>query len=261
MHRNLGLDGRLLARCHRVLARALEGHTYLTRKELATRIESARIKAAGQRLAYILMHAEFEALICSGPRKGKQFTYALLEERVPPCAPWTPEETLKRWTHRYFRSHGPAQPKDFAWWSGLTMEDARLGLEMLEGELESQTVDGKRHWQSPQGAGRAQAGSARALLLSIYDEYTIAYRDRSALGAEPHVERLIQMGNALTSVLILDGGIAGTWKRTVRKGQVDVVVTPFRALGNTEKEAVAKAANGYADFHELPLDLRFARHG
>ena len=30
-----------------------------------------------------MMHAELEGIVCSGPRRGKQFTYALLGERAP----------------------------------------------------------------------------------------------------------------------------------------------------------------------------------
>lgn len=125
----------------------------------------------------------------------------------------------RKWTLRYFLSHGPAQAKDFAWWSGLTLQEAQRGLEMSQGELLRETIAGKTYWRSPNGDGE-QPGGPKALLLSIYDEYIIAHGDRSALDAERHIERLISMGSALSSVLILDGGIAGTWKRTLRKAQV-----------------------------------------
>jgi hypothetical protein len=82
----------------------------LTRTKLADRLAAAKIEARGQRLAYILMDAEFAALICSGPRKGKQFTYALLEERVPKTRALSSEEALGQWTLRYFLGHGPLRP-------------------------------------------------------------------------------------------------------------------------------------------------------
>jgi hypothetical protein len=107
----------------------------------------------------------------------------------------------------------PAQARDFAWWSGLTLQEAQHGIELAKGSLLRDTIDGKTYWRSPGGDGQEPDGGA--LLLSIYDEYTIAYRDRGALGTERHLERLISMGNALTSVLVLDGIIAGTWKRVL----------------------------------------------
>lgn len=259
-YRELELDGRLLSRCQRVLAEALRGGRHLTRAELGSRLAEKGIQATGRRLAYILMHAEFEALICSGPRKGRQFTYALVEERVPqgPRADSVSrEEALARWTLRYFRSHGPAQARDFAWWSGLTLRDAQGGLEMLDGKLLREILNGKTYWRSPDSNGEKPARPA-ALLLSIYDEYTIAYKDRSALGAERPIERLIAMGNALTSVLVLNGSIAGTWKRVLARARVEVTVSPFQALRKADTEAVQRAAADYGAFHGLPAAVRFA---
>ena len=256
MHRKLELDGRFLSRCHRVLTAALRDGQHLTRTELADRLAAAKIEARGQRLAYILMDAEFAALICSGPRKGKQFTYAMLEERVPKTRALSSEEALGQWTLRYFLGHGPAQARDFAWWSGLTLQEAQRGIELAKGSLLRDTIDGKTYWRAPGGDGQEPDGGA--LLLSIYDEYTIAYRDRSALGPERHLERLISMGNTLTSVLVLDGIIAGTWKRVLARAMVELAVSPFQALRKAEKEAIRAAAAGYAAFLGLPLALSFA---
>jgi len=260
MHRRLELDGKFLSRCHRVLAEALRDEQHLTRTELASRLAAKGIAAKGQRLAYILMNAEFEALICSGPRKGKQFTYALLEERVPKTNALSSEEALAQWTLRYFQSHGPAQPKDFAWWSGLTLQEAQRGVEMAKGRLLRDTIDGKTFLRSPGGQepNGEKPVAGVALLLSIYDEYTIAYRDRSALGAERPLERLISMGNALTSVLVQDGVITGTWKRALTKAKVEITVSPFRAPRQAEKKAIRAAASAYGAFLGLPMSLRYA---
>jgi hypothetical protein len=262
MHRKLELDDRLLSRCYRALTAALRDGQHLTRAELSSRLAVSRIEAKGQRLAYILMDAELEALICSGPRKGKQFTYALLEERVPKARALPSEEALARWALRYFLGHGPAQAKDFAWWSGLTLQEAQRGIELAKGSLLRETIDGKTYWRSPGGDGQEpngeKPGGGGALLLSIYDEYTIAYRDRGALGDGRHLERLISMGNALTSVLILDGIIAGTWKRVLAKAKVELTVSPFHTPRKAEKEAIRAAASAYGEFLGLPVALSFA---
>src|SRR6185436_12620333 len=89
---------------------------------------------------------------------------------------------------------------------------------------------------------------------SIFDEYTIAYKDRSALGGERYLEKLLTMGNALTSVLILEGQIAGTWKRTLQKGKVEIKLSPFRSLRPAEQAAVKAAAMHYGEFLELPCE-------
>ena len=87
----LGLDDDTLRRSAGALDAALRGGNQLTRREAAAVLTAAGIGVEGQRLPYLLMAAELDALICSGPRRGKQHTYMLLEERAPgrarPAAP------------------------------------------------------------------------------------------------------------------------------------------------------------------------------
>ena len=123
--RRNGLDAPTLKRAHRVIERALRAEGPLTREELAARMAKDGIVAKGERLGYVMGHAELEALIVSGPRRGKQFTYALLDERAPAGRTLNREAALAELARRYFTSHGPARATDFAWWSGLTVKDAR----------------------------------------------------------------------------------------------------------------------------------------
>jgi hypothetical protein len=258
MRRRLELDHRVLTRCCAALEKALGGGCHLTRAELSARLAERGIEARGQRLAYILMHAELEGLICSGPRRGKQFTYALLSERAPGSTALPREEALRGWTLRYFSSHGPAQLKDFSWWSGLPLAEARHGVELAGEGLAGETLDGKTYW-SAAGARRPRGKAPAALLLSIFDEYTIAYRDRSALQGTLSLEQLITRGNALTSVLILDGRLAGTWKRTIGRAGVQVSTSPFRPLSAQERASLEEAASAYGRFLGLPVELSVRR--
>jgi hypothetical protein len=117
-NRNLGLDAAVFKRSLNVLRKALQGGGHLQRDDLAAALEKSGVKTDGLRLGHILIHAELEGLICSGPRQGKQFTYALLEERAPGVKTLGREEALAELTHRYFTGHGPATLRDFSWWSG-----------------------------------------------------------------------------------------------------------------------------------------------
>src|SRR5262249_11505730 len=154
-----------------------EGGRQLTRPELGAALGRAGIASDGVRLAHLTMNAELEGLICSGVRRGKQFTYALLAERVPQARPRDREDALAELTRRYFTSHGPATLRDYVWWSGLTMGDARAGVEMLKKTLVEEVVDGLRYWYAPSRDG-GRGGGARAYLLPNYDEYLIAHQDR-----------------------------------------------------------------------------------
>lgn len=93
------------------------------------------IAADGQRGVHILGRLAQEGLICFGPRQGKQQTFVLLEEWVPESRGLLRDEALAELALRYFTSHGPATISDYAWWSGLTVRDARAGLSMIERRL------------------------------------------------------------------------------------------------------------------------------
>ncbi len=93
-YRELEIDDAIAARSHSLFENALQGGVTLTPDELGEVLRNGGIEATGQRLAYLVMWAELDAVICSGPRRGKQFTYALLDERVPPTKALHREEAL-----------------------------------------------------------------------------------------------------------------------------------------------------------------------
>lgn len=232
----------------------MQDHTYLTRQELKTILANIGIETDVQRLAHIIMWAELDGLICSGPRRGKQFTYALLEERVEKAKKLNRERALAKLALNYFTSHGPAQLKDFSWWSGLTVKDARCALDLIKSKLEQATLDGKTYW-FPTHTEVTTPKSPSAFLLSIYDEYTIAYKDREDISETRDIERMISMGNALTAVIILNGRVAGTWNRALKKSTVEIRLNPFRKLNEDEQEALESEVARYGKFMELPAVL------
>nr|MDQ6908888.1 winged helix DNA-binding domain-containing protein [Chloroflexota bacterium] len=131
-YRKHGLNDATFARSNAALTNALRGGAQRTRTELASVLQQAGIATNDLRLGLIMMRAELDGVVCSGARRGKQFTYALLDERAPPAETLARDEALAELTRRYMTSHGPATVQDFVWWSGLTMTDAKAGLEMVK---------------------------------------------------------------------------------------------------------------------------------
>lgn len=254
MYRKLELDSVTLKRSHKTLIKALRGNQHLTREELSEALGKAGIVATGQRLAYIMVHAELDGLICSGPRRGRQFTYALLEERVPLAAALKRDEALAELTRRYFASHGPATVQDFAKWSGLSSADAKRSLQAVKDQLRHATLNDEEYWfASP--APSVRPTSPIAYLLSVFDEYLIGYHDRSLIAAPEVVAKLFTMGAALTYVIVIDGQIVGSWRRTLNRETVIIELKPFRPLTKAEQRAVATAAQRYGEFVERAVKL------
>ena len=251
-NRRIGLDEALLAKSNAAIVKALEGYRYLTRQEMKTVLNDIGIRTDVRQLAHAIMQAELDGLICSGPKRGTQFTYALLDERVRKSARISREEALKKITLRYFTSHGPAQQKDFSWWSGLAEKDAENAIELIGSHLDRKIVNGKEYWFAPREPGEIP-DPPTALLLSVYDEYTIAYKDRSDLSEAREIERMIARGNSFPAVLILDGKVAGTWNKRMKSQALEIRLDPFRILDDEEQEAVEAEASRYGRFFGVPV--------
>ena len=231
------IDARLMTRVRTIVERALEGGQFLTREELAGRLlQDGRIEAAGQRLAYIVMALELDAVICSGPRRGKQFTYALVEERAPRARVLPRDEALAELARRYFQSHGPATVPDFAWWSGLPVKDARAAAATVAADLVL---------REPPALERVAGAD---FLLPNYDEYLIAYRDRGAV-IDP--DRARNLGIFTTQEyphhVVLDGRVAGSWRRNIGAREASVVMKLYGRATTRQRQALARAVGRYGE--------------
>ena len=255
--RKLELDDGVFRRSNAAITRALHDGKHLTRAELSQVLRRARIGVtSGQRLGHLVMRAELDGLICSGARRGKQFTYALLEERVPPTPALDRDEALLELAKRYFMTRSPATANDFAWWSGLTVADATKGIRMAGPHLEREIVDGQTYWFDASQRSRSKQ-LPTAHLLPNYDEYFIGFRDRSAIGQRLKSTEIVTGGDALTAhVVVVDGQLVGGWKRTLEKRSVVVELKLLTQLTAAEERAVAAAAEAYGRFLGLPVELR-----
>jgi hypothetical protein len=259
--RTLEVDKAILRRSRAAMAKALEGGKQLTRAELSKVLQRARIRTENtQRLARIVMHAELDGVVCSGALRGKQFTYALLEERVPPANTLEREEALFELVKRYFKTRGPATVDDFAWWSGLTKADAKRGLQGAQSELEHESIEGRAYWfPTPV---RLKTKSPVARLLPNYDEYFIGLKDRSAmlstlttLGLETEV------GFLGGHILTINGQVVGGWRRTFSGKKAIVELKALTTLGDDERRSIAREVQRFAAFLGTPVELRSSTSG
>lgn len=230
--RRLGITPSVLRRGIDAMAEALTGGRQLTRTELAAVLARAGIDASdGLRVGHVIMHAELDAVLCSGARRGKQFTYALLDERAPATPAIDRDEALGQLATRYFATRAPATIADFAWWSGLTVRDAKRGAEAA-------------------GVARRRSAAApttSAHLLPNYDELFIGYRDRSAFLERVNGIALMQRNTPLAlNVVEIDGQIVGGWRRGARGTAVET--TLLVSLTHPQRRALDDQIARYAAF-------------
>lgn len=252
--RQLELDEATFAKSRRVLARALRGGRRLTRPELAAALERAGVHTGGQRLIHLLNRSALDGLTCYAARRGRQFTFALLDEWVPADRVLGRGEALAELAGRYFTSRGPATLRDFVWWSGLATADARAGLEAASPSLSREVFEGETYWL-PSSAPPASEDAPAAYLLPAFDEYTVAYRDRGAVLDSSHAPLVNAGGGILSPVVVVGGRVVGTWKRELKKDSVVISTNLFAPLKASGRRAVDEAAQRYGEFLGLPAAL------
>lgn len=254
-YRQLELDDAIFKHSNKILTKALRDGNQLTRAELTSLLQKNGIASNELlRFTYLMVHAELDGVICSGARRGKQFTYALLDERAPQAKTLERDEALAELTKRYFRSHGPAAIQDFVWWSGLTLNDARKAIELVKSQLEQEVIDDQTYWFA------APASIAKPFptvhLLPDYDEYLVGYTDRAAIFDISHTGKVDARGSVLAQyTIMIDGQVVGTWKRTLKKNEVVIELAPFSAMTNDQNQAVIAATQKYSKFLGLPAKL------
>jgi hypothetical protein len=253
-HRQMRITDDDLHRTGKVLESAL-ARTRLTRPELYQRMNDAGVSTATpgvpMRGLHLLVHWAQAGLICMAGRRGKQPTFALLEEWTPRGRDLSGDDALAELASIYIRAHAPATTKDFAWWAGLTVAETKRALLLIGELLKSARVDGVEYWLM-RDAPAPSSGRLPLLLLPAFDEYTVAYADRS-IAADPSI--LPSISHGLAANILVNGRIAGTWNRTLLSdGTLALSPSPLRILNRKEQTDLAQAAGRYAAFVGAKLE-------
>ncbi|WP_210515374.1 winged helix DNA-binding domain-containing protein [Hymenobacter terricola] len=248
----LEMDETVIEQSRTAFYEALKGGQRLMRPAMMQVLEQAGISTAGQRGYFLLRYVAQQGHICLGPLQGRQQTFVLLEEWAPNARPLDRDAALAELARRYFASHGPATVHDFANWAGMAVTDARQGLEAVQASLIAEKVESKTYWFSPPETGAAPTAT-NVQLLPGFDEYLLGYKDRQAVLDAGHADKIVPGGNGIFKpMVVVDGQIVGTWKRTLKKGAIDVAVSFFGPV-EVPNELVMEAAGQYCDFLSLPL--------
>jgi hypothetical protein len=254
-HRQLGLSEAVISKSEAAIGQAMRGGKHLTRAELIAALEEAGIATGENRASHIFSRAELDGILCSGAAKGGRQTYALCARRVREAASLTRDEALAALATRYFSSRGPATLRDFVWWSGLPVADAKSALEMVRRDFSSETVDARVYWFMDARSGRA-SGPESAYLLPAFDELLIGYNDRSAsLPLENRAKSV--SNNGMFSPIVVEGGqVTGTWKRAFKADKTVVEIKLFGQSRRAARGALERAAERFGRFVDKKVELK-----
>lgn len=254
-HRQLGFDdAAMVDRSFATLGELLAGGRCLTRAQIGAEFTSrgSSLPEPGERLGHLLLIAELRALISSGPLQGRQSTYALVDEVVPPAPKVDRDDAVRRLVQRFFAGHGPASVADFTRWSSLIASDTRSALDDLKDRLDVIAVEGVKHWYDPGVVPPLGRDGAEAWLFPVYDEAVLTYRKFSfpTPADHPHPEP----SDSFYARVVYNRTNVGIWKRTIGRDRVTIHTRLSPSLDRRGQAAVRAAAVRSADFYQLPLD-------
>jgi hypothetical protein len=254
--RELELDDSIYRKSNALFQKILSGGKQLNRDEIVAELKIAGIATDNNRTSHILMRAELDGIVCSGAIKDKKQTYAILSDRVPKTENISREAALVKLAQRYFTSHGPASLRDFVWWSGLPVSDARNALEMVKPDLICENIGNETLWFSPliKLAGNDLNHLA---LLPAFDEFIISYTDRSASLPWIDHKKAVSDNGLFRPIIAINGQVTGIWKRSVIKEKVIIETEFFRPHTSSEKQRIEIEAAKYGVFLNKNAVLKY----
>lgn len=254
-HQQLGITSAVIRKCNQLFEKAMAGGRHCTRDELVQLLVKAKIAVDDNRAAHLFMCAELDQVICSGRKQGNKQTYALLAERVPTAKRYSREESLGLLATRYFQSHGPATLYDFVWWSGLSVTESKKAIESVKTQFVNEQIGKDLFLYSPALRSSKPIKDPNVYLLPTYDEFLIAYKDRSAAipgGMEPS---LISTNGIFRSIIVTNGQVTGLWKRTKTPKKILIEPAFFKSPSQSVKRRFMETAKAYSTFLQAEIEV------
>ena len=244
----MGIDKKIVNKAVQLLTKHLQGHQFMTREQLKKLFEASKIDTADERMALILMQAELDCVICSGPRIGNQFSYALMSERAGSQDTFSKEDALKELAGRYFNSRGPATLRDLSYWSGIPQKDARQAVEGLGKPFRKITVNGNDYYYNTDQPATA-INTKASFLVPDYDEFGMSYKNKGAfnLRGRATLENLAAT-SGFPHHFVIDGKLSGHWTGTAIRRKQKVGTKPFEKLSGTAARKLQSAVKRYERF-------------
>jgi hypothetical protein len=253
-HKQLELSDSVFAKTSSIIEKTLSKEISLTRDELADEFHKAGIRTDENRLSHILFRSELDGIICSGPIKKNKLTYALLHDRVPKRKEILYDEALAELAKRYFKSRCPATLEDFIWWSNLTVKDARKAIDLIKSDFFQETI-GSTKYLIPNASPKPILEKTSVHLLPAYDEFLISYRDRRSSLSEVNNKRTVSDNGIFYPTIVINGQVAGLWKRTFQKNKVIVSAGCFKPPDDSTIRKIALKVRDYGRFLEKETEL------
>ena len=219
-------------------------HQHLTRQRLSELFTQKLGKLHPHFMTSLLLNAELEGIVCSGKQQQGKHTYTLMDEWVPPYPVPTHEEALALLARKYFQSHGPACFKDFLWWSGLSITEAREALTLIGHELQKVVYGDEDYFLFEQPITKGEWMES-VTFLPAYDEYIIAYNVRKDVFRAKDMPKAFTKNGLFFPLVLVNGKAIGTWKLKNKKLPMPLY-TMFEGIKQPRESMILQAIEEFS---------------
>jgi hypothetical protein len=254
VHRAEGIDADEADRAEGLMRAALRGGNRLTRKEVFEVWEQGGVSTLRQRGYHLLVALSLRIVLCQGPvvprasGPTREQYWVLADEWITDAA--TPIDPLAEFFVRYIASHGPAGPRDFAWWTGLPLGVSRTAAEAASDRLIMVADEPEPQYVVAGAAPRRSPAAPEVVALPPFEEYYLSYVDRTVPCAPEFLGAIgPSMNGIVRPILVARGEAVGVWTHSVAVGRhADAPVPELFTPGAATDEEIAAALDRYRDF-------------
>lgn len=223
--------------------------------ELTARVRpqvSSRVRAWMDRVWNPARLALVEGLICYGPDRGQQVTFARVDHWLPRAPKIAEDAAQRRLLKNFLRAYAPATLRDFSKWSGIPVAEARAAWESVKDELAEVSVLGRPAWllrKDLEALRDAALDRPVVNLLAAFDPFLLAHAEKDHLLDRRDYKRVFRSLGWISPVVLLDGRVAGIWRHTPqRDGCLAVSVELFAKPAGTLCERLEEQAARVGEF-------------
>ena len=196
--------------------------------------------------AQLIGAAAQTGLLCHGPARGRHVTFVRTDEWLGGWKELEPREALAEVFRRYLSAYGPATADEFAHWFAIKPALAREVVDAERRKLEPVDVEGRAALQLR--GERAIRPDRCVRLLPHYDVYVVGCAPPGEQRERLRAAEVFDRGAGPFPALVIDGAVAGTWKREQRGKKVEIRVEPSRRLTAAEKKELGVEAERIGEF-------------
>ncbi|MEW6547402.1 MAG: winged helix DNA-binding domain-containing protein [Bacillota bacterium] len=219
----------------------------LTRREIGYRVVARIGEEARPWVEHswggVIKQACLRGLVCFGPERGREVTFAQLDQWIPGVKRLSEREgayARARVLENYLRGYGPATIQDFSFWSGVPVSDAAEARQDLGERVVGVSIAGAEALvlrEDVETLVSMDEPEHAANLLPSFDPFLLGHRDKTLLLDSEHYKKVYRKAGWISPVMLVGGRIAGTWNYTRSGKRLVVEFEPFGALGLHERRA------------------------